>query len=134
LISTFPSTDFSHPPTAFLLPIPGRDVYFPPTANFNNYRHPLVMSTNTTLPKLLVQRNLYILVMQRFGNLKVGSVFGFLQPKNRGFGFQKNYLKKKMLVFHTAHSIVPPCCSENNKTISKHTDVVVATNTLLHNF
>jgi len=23
-------TDFSHPPTAFLLPIPGRDVYFPP--------------------------------------------------------------------------------------------------------
>jgi len=27
---TPPPTDFSHPPTAFLLPIPGRDIYFPP--------------------------------------------------------------------------------------------------------
>jgi len=32
-----PLTDFSHPPTAFLLRIPGRDVYFPPTANLNNH-------------------------------------------------------------------------------------------------
>jgi len=33
----FPLTDFSHPPTVFLLPIPGRDVYFPPTENLNIY-------------------------------------------------------------------------------------------------
>jgi len=32
-----PPTDFSHPPTAFLLPIPGRDVYFLSTANLKNY-------------------------------------------------------------------------------------------------
>jgi len=25
------------PPTAFLLPLPGRDVYFPPSTNLNNY-------------------------------------------------------------------------------------------------
>jgi len=40
MISAFPPLILVIPCTAFLLPIPGRDVYFPPTANLNNYPPP----------------------------------------------------------------------------------------------
>jgi len=82
----------------------------------------------------------FSLVMQRFGNLKVFSVFFipklrdvlktadfsfqnktiiffFLKTENWNCGFSFRLL---MLILHTAHCIVSPC-SENNKTISKHT-------------
>jgi len=37
-----------------------------------------------------LQNNLNILLMQRYENLVVGSVFCFFQTKKRSFGFQKN--------------------------------------------
>jgi len=77
--------------------------------------------------------------MQRFVNLKVGSVFGFLHPET-AFSvsvFQQKtnifvYYKPKTEIavsscssFYTAHCNVSPFSENNEKKKSKHTDVIL---------
>jgi len=55
---------------------------------------------------------MFKLVMQRFRNLKVGSVFGFLHPKTLVFGFKKKkYINFFNFILKTETAVLVCSCS-----------------------